>query len=381
MTKGKKIITCIFSLLLLLFFTQERTYAEELEEERELIVTEENVPDPNFRDYIKTLPGGEDLYFTHDELEKITVIACSGDGKSNKKIKSLKGIELFTYLTYLDVENQLLTELDLSQNKAIEEVYCKNNKLNKLTITSEHLSNLDCSNNQLTSLEINSDRLAWIECNHNKLTSLSLDSSVLFDIDCSNNQLSELYLPSTKLTRVVCANNHLTSLAFDSENVEIIEAYNNDLETLDVLNYPKLVALNLNANYIEQVDTSKNELLKNVYYAPKDVKMNTKKNFDLKNVPTLLDYITVNAEDIKVKGENLNYNKEQQTVSLAGNENHGKLIIEFTNKERGSYSYLFYYGKHPNDSNMMSTFGVSIIVVSVMILVGVFAVLIHRQKH
>ena len=376
-----KIITMLLCLLLLLFSAQERTYAAEVAQSDDLVVTEENFPDPNFRDYLKTLPGGEDLIFKPEELKKITVIACAGDGKSNKKIKSLKGIELFTYLTYLDVENQALTELDLSQNNNLEEVYCKNNRLTKLLLTSEHLSNLDCSNNRLRSLEVHSNKLAWLECSHNKLTSLVIDSNVVFDIDCSNNQLEELYLPSTKLTRISCANNHLESLELDSKNVEIIEAYNNKLESFDVSKYPNLELLNVNANFIDELDTSQNKSLKDIYYAPKEIKMDKRKNFELKDIPTFIKYITTNEDEIRIKTDHLVYNKELQTISVTEDSDYGYLTIQFENEDRGSYSYLFYYGNNPNKNSMMKTMGGSIILVSGMIIVGVIAFISYKQKH
>jgi Leucine-rich repeat (LRR) protein len=50
----------------------------------------------------------------------------------NKKIRSLKGIEAFISLTYLDCRNNYLSRLDLSKNISLNTLYSDVNDLKKV---------------------------------------------------------------------------------------------------------------------------------------------------------------------------------------------------------------------------------------------------------
>ena len=99
-------------------------------------ITEENFPDENFRDYIlytlTDIAGnkvGGDGILTAKEIAAVKEINVK-----NKNISSLKGIEYFTSITYLNCGSTDLTSLDVSRNT--------------------ELTTLECSNNQLTSLDV-----------------------------------------------------------------------------------------------------------------------------------------------------------------------------------------------------------------------------------
>ena len=87
-------------------------------------------PDDNFRGYISEfLDENNNNKLDEDEITGVVRLYLDNEG-----IKDLTGVEYFTALTYLDVENNSLTELDLTSNTALEHVFCRNNNLKKLNV-------------------------------------------------------------------------------------------------------------------------------------------------------------------------------------------------------------------------------------------------------
>ncbi len=68
------------------------------------------------------------------------------------------------------------TELDVSANTALTELYCNSNYLTVLDLSENAaLTDLECSSNYLTSLDVNEDTEVWCERNEYTLTTTSLD--------------------------------------------------------------------------------------------------------------------------------------------------------------------------------------------------------------
>jgi V8-like Glu-specific endopeptidase len=116
-------------------------------------INEENFPDENFRAFLKEQCGG-DTILTEKTIKSITTInVCS------RNIKSLKGIELFTALEYLDCSYNQLTSLDVSNNTT--------------------LTRLECYQNQLTSLDVSKNTaLKELFCYDNKIKGEAMDALV-----------------------------------------------------------------------------------------------------------------------------------------------------------------------------------------------------------
>ncbi|MEG2459451.1 MAG: hypothetical protein RSA89_06560, partial [Raoultibacter sp.] len=97
----------------------------------------------------------------------------------------------------LDCQNNQLTTLDVSNNKALTELLCTDNQLTSLDVShNTALITLRCSNNQLTTLDVSHNTaLGYLECSNNQLTTLDLThNSELWYLDCSLNQLTTLDL-------------------------------------------------------------------------------------------------------------------------------------------------------------------------------------------
>ncbi len=164
------------------------------------------VPDNNFEQALIDLGYDTvlDDYVLTANINTVTNLNVSG-----RNIADLTGIEDFVALTFLNSDNNILTDLDISQNLALNTLFCGNNQLTSLDITQNTaLTGLYCYNNQLTNLD------------------LALNTA-LTNLDCFNNQLSSLDVTqNTALTQLYCHQNQLTSLNVKNGNNTIITAFN-----------------------------------------------------------------------------------------------------------------------------------------------------------
>ena len=196
-------------------------------------------------------------------------------------------IGVFSNLELLQCSRNSITELDLSNNTALTELYCDYNNLTSLDLSNNTaLTKLDCSVNQLTSLDVsnntaltslgcggnqltsldlsNNTALTYLYCDYNNLTSLDLsNNTALTYLDCRHNHLTSLDLSNnTALTELECGCNQLTSLVF-SKNTALTElrCYDNRLSSLDLSNNTALTSLCCDFNPLTSLDVSKNTAL------------------------------------------------------------------------------------------------------------------------
>ena len=136
--------------------------------------------DENFKSYcVENFDSDGDGEVSYAEAKVVTHIDVY-----NKGISSLKGIESFTNLTYLNCSSNpfsstanQLTSLDVSHNTALTELRCYSNRLTSLDVRGcSALKALWCSSNQLTSLDVSHNTaLELLYCNSNpKLTEIWL---------------------------------------------------------------------------------------------------------------------------------------------------------------------------------------------------------------
>ena len=230
----------------------------------DVAINETNFPDENFRNWLLSQSYGEDKFITDDEIKKITQITIIG-----KNIYSLKGIEHFTALTWLDCDNNQLTSLDVSQNAILETLYCKNNQLSSLDISNNTaLQSFDCSMNQLTSLDVSKNtEMTFLACNSDLLTSLDVSKNTkLRYLDCSYCKLPSLDISkNTVLEQLYCADNLLTKLDI-SQNTALtnLRCSKNQLAVLDVSSNSVLKFLECDNNKLTTLDVSNNAALEDI---------------------------------------------------------------------------------------------------------------------
>ena len=90
--------------------------------EGDIAIDETNFPDETFRNYVEdNFDDDNNGYLSQEEGEAVTKIDVQ-----KKSITGLQGIEYFPNLTTLYCDNNQLTELDVSQNTALEQLNCCN---------------------------------------------------------------------------------------------------------------------------------------------------------------------------------------------------------------------------------------------------------------
>ena len=309
--------------------------------ETSLPINEDNFPNDNFRNYIKTyIAGGRDV-LTVEEQRKVESIKVEGWNISN-----LKGIEAFPNLKELNCGNNSIQKLDLRQNPELKTLICKKNQLTQLELSKnsqidylncswnqlkqldvsnlEDLVNLDCSNNDLEQLNVKNSKwlreldcskneltaldldvahkpnLVRVECQNNKLTSLILgENQMLEKLNCANNQLPQLNLNNmSALKELNCANNKLTQLNLNNMiSLKELRCQNNQLTALDVSSSPNLTTLVLKNNHLTSLNLDSNPNLEftitDVYHSDFNnvytVTLNPDRTFDLSTLPGNFD--------------------------------------------------------------------------------------------
>jgi hypothetical protein len=87
-------------------------------------IDETNFPDAKFRNWVLAQPYGKDGVLTGAEIAGVKDIDVKG-----KSIQSLKGIEFFTALQYLNCYSNQLTSLDVSGCTALTWLNCYSNQI------------------------------------------------------------------------------------------------------------------------------------------------------------------------------------------------------------------------------------------------------------
>ena len=242
-------------------------------------VDEEHFPDKVFRDRVKYLTESTGYILTDQLIQETTVFSIY-----QCEAESLKGIEYFTNLINLTINQCQLKELDLSANTKLKELDCNYNQLTTLNVSGcTDLVKLSAEGNQLTAIDLSKNtklesvylsknqfseldlnqnvKLKLLCCNSNQLTSLGLRfCEELSELSCQDNQIISLNVSdNTQLTVLNCINNQLTQLNVRVNTALKKLACNDNLLTeLDVTENPALITLECGNNQLASLDVSQN---------------------------------------------------------------------------------------------------------------------------
>ena len=131
------------------------------------------VPDNNFEQALIDLGFDSvlDDYVTTNNINFILNINLS-----NKSIEDLTGIEDFTALKTLNVNENLLDYINIDNNTNLEALQCNGNDLTGIKLDNNlELNLLKCAGNQIGKLDMsNNSNLAFLNCSDNLLTKLDV---------------------------------------------------------------------------------------------------------------------------------------------------------------------------------------------------------------
>jgi len=228
-----------------------------------------NIPDANFKAY---LVGNNAINTNADtEIQITEATAFTGTiSCNNLNIANLTGIEAFTNLGVLTVNNNNLTSINVTSNTSLSFLDVSDNNLSSLNVSNNNLlQQLRCENNTLVSLDLSGcPLLTLLYCWDNSLSNLNINNNTdLRFLNARNNSLSTLNVSINTLLEVLrCNNNNLTSIDITSNiKLEDVELQNNDLTALNIVNNILLEDLNCSYNNISILNTSTNSVLKDLY--------------------------------------------------------------------------------------------------------------------
>ena len=122
------------------------------------------LPDDNFEDYLENNGMGNgisnDDYVTTANISTVTYLYIN-----SMNISDLTGIEDFIALEFLQCNDNQITEIDVSNNINLLQLFCYDNQLTSLNVSNNPLLNhLYCFGNLLTTLDVsNTSCSIWSE--------------------------------------------------------------------------------------------------------------------------------------------------------------------------------------------------------------------------
>lgn len=229
--------------------------------------------DDNFKAYcVDNFDTNDDGEISMDEASVVTKINVNTDN-----ITSLAGIEHFTNLETLwcggtwenmEIARGQLTSLNISNNKALKDLWCPYNQLCDLDISNNVLlTRVVLDVNPLTSLDVrNNKELKTLFCRYGEaLSSLYIgENTALTSLDCSINQLSHLDVTGCPSLTYLCCGSNLLNEIDVSNNTDLKELRcgSNRLSAINVSNNTLLETLNCQYNQLSAISISNNTRLK-----------------------------------------------------------------------------------------------------------------------
>ena len=185
---------------------------------------------------------------------------------SNKGLTDLGGIEYFTGLTNLNLQDNALTALDVSKNVNLTDLNLRDNSLTALDVTKNvNLTTLDLWGNKLTELDVTKNvNLTNLNLRNNALTALDVTkNTALTDLDCTGNQLTAIDVSNnTELVNLNLQNNRLTALDVSKNTkLQFLNCNNFSIGTLDVSKNTELLSLSCTYCGLTNLDVSANTKL------------------------------------------------------------------------------------------------------------------------
>jgi hypothetical protein len=236
---------------------------DDTKDEKGIKITKKRFPDTGFRKYVsEIIDKDSNGYLSKGEIYATISIGCGVDEYEEEftwKIKSLKGIEFFTELQYLNCSGMKLKELSLSKNTKLYSLRCDNNHLKKLDIShNSELKALICNHNELSEIDLsNNGKLVLLQLDYNNLNELILcNNPDLEQVWCSYNKIMNIKLSGcNKLKELYCWKNNLTTIDFSTNSeLQIVDLSSNyDITELDISQNKKLVSLDI--SHLENVNT------------------------------------------------------------------------------------------------------------------------------
>ena len=235
---------------------QEEPVIEDVEEaptldgaDGRVLISTDYFPDPVFQHYVlKNFDTNGDQWLDQNEMEAVTTIDLSESRFRDNlpTVTSVKGIEYFPNLIWLDCTGNALKELDVSKNTKLESLFLGIMYM-KAVVPDKEGNILENARNELKNLDVSHNpKLKDLNCDYNYLQALDVSHNPdLESLSCTGNAITALDVShNPQLIRLDCYNNAITALDLgNNTKLEWIWAYGNQIKSLDLSKCPTLAEI------------------------------------------------------------------------------------------------------------------------------------------
>ena len=221
------------------------------------------VPDDAFEQHLIGL-GYDDVlddYVITASIADIQVLVMEGfDKPGDAKIRSLEGIQDFKALEELEAHYNLISDLDLSNNKELVYVGFGANQIKTINLSQNlKLDFLELSGNPITSLDLSQNKLlSGLRITHSTLENLDLsDFPLLNYVQAYEGELVSIDISGSPIMELNIWGNNVNTLRMeDNPDLERLFAEQNALNSIDISGAVGLVEVGLDDNNLTSLDLS-----------------------------------------------------------------------------------------------------------------------------
>lgn len=232
-----------------------------------------NIDSLIFNDNLKILNFDDNIFnnldFLNNKIEKLFI--------SNNVIENINYNSNFDSLDYLNLTNNLLTNIDLRQLKNLKKLYISNNQIENIDNLPDQLEVLESSNTsvfEVNKLPINLKK--WISTDGLiEKINISNFPENLVEINLEDNLIEEIIDMHDNIVNINLSNNNLKKIfKFNYKSIEYLNiSLNNQINipNEDILKF-KLINLKNNGTIIYE-NSEENTNLKNIHFLNNRVKI------------------------------------------------------------------------------------------------------------
>ena len=166
-------------------------------------------------------------------------------GEINNELKDISN------LSWLELQNNQLTSVDVSESNHLLILHCNNNPITSLS-TPSNVESLDCSSTFIDELNVSHlKQMHTLDCSNTNIRELNLSGlNDLWSLNCGGTKIAELNLDGlTKLTHLDCSINTLSAISWnDCGLLQNLDCNNTQLTSIDVSEFENLVSFSCKNN-------------------------------------------------------------------------------------------------------------------------------------
>jgi len=183
----------------------------------------------------------------------------------------------------LKLNNLQLTEINTDIPETIKIIICENNKFKKLFKLPKNIQELYLNNNKIKNINLSEyEKLTYLQIENNELSDIIFNDNVIYnDIEISNNKLKKLHI--NKCEKLIAEYNNIQDFNINPINLIFLNLQNNNLQDINLQNMINLQKLNIGYNNLSSINLNDCVKLDTLYiFNNKITDLNLNNNIKLK---------------------------------------------------------------------------------------------------